>query len=296
MREQYVNELLRKKVVITAALSGAATFKHQNEAVPYTPEEFAEESYKCWKAGASIVHIHVRDPETGMPTEDLNLIRPTINAIRERCPELIINMSSAIRQMLTPEQRITPIKEMKPEMASLNTNSMNFALADYQTGEIGMEILFENTFQMLNDFALIMRENKVKPELEIYDLGGLYNVLLINKRKIIDEPMHFQFVFGVAGGVPFSPANLARMYELLPEGSTWSVCGVGPNQISAALSALAYGGHIRVGLEDNIRMPDRRLAKGSYEQVEWAVKLCEMCGREVATPAEARELLNLYPR
>lgn len=294
MREQPVSELLRNKVVITAAMTGAATFKHQNEAVPYTPEEFAEESYKCLESGASIVHIHVRDPESGMSTEDLELIRPTVEAIRDRCPGLIINMSTAIRPMLTADQRIAPVKEMKPDMASLNTNSMNFAIADHKTGDINIEIVFENTFQMLNDFALAMRENQVKPELEIYDMGGMYNILLVNKKQILDEPLHFQFVFGVAGGVPFAPGNLARMYELMPEGSTWSVCGVGPNQISAALSSAAYGGHIRVGLEDNTRMPNGELAKGNWEQVEWAVKLAQMAGREVATPDEARKLLNLY--
>lgn len=294
MREQAVSELLRNKVVITAALTGAATFKHQNESVPYTPEEFAEESYKCWEAGAAIVHIHVRDPESGMSTENLDLIRPTFNAIRERCPELIINMSTAIRPMLTPEQRITPVKEMKPDMASLNTNSMNFAIADHKTGDINIEIVFENTFEMLNDFALAMRDNKVKPELEIYDMGGLYNILLVNKKQILDEPLHFQFVFGVAGGVPFSPGNLTRMYEMLPEGSTWSVCGVGRNQISAGLCAAALGGHIRVGLEDSVRMPNNELAKGSWEQVEWAARVAELAGREVAKPSEARKLLNLY--
>ncbi len=294
MREQAVVELLRNKVVITAALTGAATFKHQNEAVPYTPEEFAEESYKCFESGASIVHIHVRDPESGMSTENIDLIRPTYEAIRARCPELIINMSTAIRPMLTADERIAPVKAMKPDMASLNTNSMNFAIADHKTGDIFIEIVFENTFQMLNDFALAMRENEVKPELEIYDMGGLYNILLVNKKKILDEPLHFQFVFGVAGGVPFSPGNLARMLEVMPDGSTWSVCGVGPNQIGAGLSAAAYGGHIRVGLEDNVRMPDGDLAKGSWEQVEWAVKVAEAAGREVAAPAEARKLFNLY--
>lgn len=294
MKEVHVSEALKEKVVISAALTGAATMRHQNPAVPHTPEEFAEESYKCWQAGAAIVHIHVRDPETGMSTENMDLIRPCIEAIREKCPGLIINMSTAIRPLLTPEQRILPVKEMKPDIASLNTNSMNFALADHGTGEIMFEIVFENTFQMLIDFSQAMRENNVKPELEIYDMGGLYNILLVNKQKIFDEPLHFQFVFGVAGGVPFSPGNFARMYEMLPEGSSWSVCGVGPNQISAALSAAAYGGHIRVGLEDNTRLYNRELAKGSYDQVEWAVKLVEMSGREVATPDEARKLFNLY--
>ncbi len=293
MYEQPVADLLKRKVVITAALSGAGTFKWQNEALPYTPEEFADESEKCFQEGASVVHIHVRDPETGLPTGDLDLVRATISAIRERCPELIINMSTAIRPGLPPEQRIAPIAEIKPELASLNTNSMNFAIADHKTGDIGVEFIFENTFKMLEEFALVMRENQVKPELEIYDLGGMYNVLLANRKKILDEPLHFQFVFGVAGGVPFSPGNLARMYEMLPEGSTWSVCGIGPNQIAAALSAAAWGGHIRVGLEDNIRMPGGQLARGSFEQVAWAAMVAEMCGRQAATPAEARRLLNL---
>ena len=296
MKDEQVSEVLKRKVVITAALTGAATMKAQNPAVPYTPEEFAEESYRCWQEGASIVHIHVRDPETGMSTENMDLIRPTVEAIKERCPELIINMSTAIRPMLTAKQRITPVQEMKPEMASLNTNSMNFALADQNTGDIMIEIVFENTFEMMQDFAEKMRENKVKPELEIYDLSGIYNISLVNKKNLIDYPMHFQFVFGVVGGISFSPANLARMYELLPEGSTWSVCGVGPNQISAALTALGWGGHIRVGLEDNVRMPNRELAQGSWEQVKWASDLVKMSGREVATSDETREILSLYKR
>ena len=124
------------KVIISAALAGAATRKEQNPAVPYTPQEFAEESFKCWKAGAAIVHIHARDPETGDPTADIPQIRETIDAIRNRCPELIINMSSAIAPWIAPEQRIAPIVAIKPDMASLNTNSMNYALADHKSGEI----------------------------------------------------------------------------------------------------------------------------------------------------------------
>ncbi|HYB20294.1 MAG TPA: 3-keto-5-aminohexanoate cleavage protein, partial [Thermodesulfobacteriota bacterium] len=165
------------KVIITAALTGAATRKEQNPAVPYTPNEFAEESYKCWKAGASIVHIHARDPKTGNPTADIPQIRETINAVRNRCPELIINMSSAIGPGVTAEQRIAPIVDLKPDMASLNTNSMNFALADHKSGKIFLEVIFENTFKMLVDFSKAMKENGVKPECEVYDFGGIYNVL-----------------------------------------------------------------------------------------------------------------------
>ena len=282
-----------EKVVITAALTGAATRKEQNPAVPYTPQEFAEESYKCWKAGASIVHIHVRDPQTGFPTAEIPKIRETFKAIRDKCPELIINMSSAIGPGVTAEQRIAPIVEMKPELASLNTNSMNFGLVDHKTGEVFLEIIFENTFKMLVDFATAMRENGVKPECEVYDFGGIYNVLLVRKQGIFGEPMHFQLVFGVAGGVPFTPMNMVHMQSLLPEGATWSVCGVGPNQFPAVIMASIMGGHIRVGLEDNIRVLRGKVAEGSWEQVEVVKRISELAEREIATPAEARKILKL---
>ncbi len=153
---------MTEKVVISAALSGGATTKSQNPSVPYTPEEFAEEAYKAYDSGATVVHIHARDIEMeGMPTADMNKIRPTIEAIRDRCPDLLINMSSAISMGVTPEQRITPIVEMKPEIASLNSNSMNFALADRKRGTINFEFIFENTFGMIVDFATKMKENKV---------------------------------------------------------------------------------------------------------------------------------------
>lgn len=282
-----------EKVIISAALAGAATRKEQNPSVPYTAQEFAEESYKCWKAGASIVHIHVRDPKTGDPTADLAKIRETIGAVRNKCPELIINMSSAIGPGVTAEQRIAPIVEMKPDLASLNTNSMNFAIADHRSGKILGEGIFENTFTMVMNFAKAMRENGVKPECEAYDFGGIYNVLLVRKQGIFEEPMHFQLVFGVAGGVPFTPMNMIHMQSLLPPDATWSVCGVGPNQFPAAILASIMGGHIRVGLEDNIRVLQGKMAEGSWEQVEVAKRIIELAEREVALPAEARKILKL---
>jgi 3-keto-5-aminohexanoate cleavage enzyme len=281
------------KVIISAALAGSATRKEQNPAVPYTPEEFAEESFKCWKAGASIVHIHVRDPKTGFPTADIPQIRQTIGAIRDRCPEVIINMSTAIGPFLSDKQRIAPVVAVKPEMASLNTNSMNFALVDHKTGQIYGEDVFTNTFKMMIDFATAMKENGVRPECEAYDFGGVYNVLLVRKQGIFVEPLHFQLVFGVAGGVPFTPMNMVHMQSLLPPDATWSTCGVGPNQFPAAIMASITGGHIRVGLEDNIRVPGGALAQGSWEQVEVVKRIAELAEREIATPAETRKMLGL---
>jgi 3-keto-5-aminohexanoate cleavage enzyme len=281
------------KVIISAALTGAVTRKEQNPAVPYTPEEFAEDAYKVYNSGGSIVHVHVRDPESGIPTHEIDKIKTTIDAIRAKCPKIIINMSSAIGPWVTKEQRIAPVAVIKPPMASLNTNSMNFGVANWKTGEVPMEIVFENTFAMLIDFNKQMKENGVKPELEVYDMGGLFNVLLVRKQKIFEEPMHFQMVFGVAGGVPYEPAMFAEMLAHLPEGATYSVCGVGPNQVPANMTSVVNGGHMRVGLEDNIKMANGELAKGSWEQVEWAVKVAKLAGREVATPDEARAILKL---
>ncbi|MGA3084732.1 MAG: 3-keto-5-aminohexanoate cleavage protein [Thermodesulfobacteriota bacterium] len=284
-----------EKVIISAALSGAATRKEQNPAVPYTAKEFAEESYKCWKAGAAIVHIHARDPKTGDPTAHIPFIRETIDAIRNKCPEVILNMSSAIGVGFSNEQRIAPIVTMKPELASLNTNSMNFSIVDHKTGQILMngDAIFENTFNMMIDFAKQMKENGIKPECEAYDFGGIYNTLLVRKQGIFDEPMHFQLVFGVAGGVPFTPLNMVHMQSLLPIDATWSVCGVGPNQFPAAIQASIMGGHIRVGLEDNIRVLRNKMAQGSWEQVEVTKQIVELAERDVATSDEARKILNL---
>jgi 3-keto-5-aminohexanoate cleavage enzyme len=281
------------KVIITAALTGAATRKEQNPAVPYTPEEFAEDAYKVYNSGGSIVHVHVRDPEHGAPTHEIDKIKTTIDAIKAKCPEIIINMSSAIGPWVTKEQRIAPIVAIKPPMASLNTNSMNFGIANWKTGEVPMEIVFENTFAMLVDFNNQMKENGVKPEFEVYDMGGLYNVLLVRRQGIFEEPMHFQMVFGVAGGVPYEPGIFAAMKDRLPENATYSVCGVGPNQFPANMTSVVNGGHMRVGLEDNTRMPNGDLAKGSWEQVEWCVEVAKLAGREIATPDEARKILNL---
>ena len=285
---------LNNKVIITAALAGGTTTKEQNPAVPYAPEEYAEEARKCWESGASIVHVHAKDPKTGRGTPDMGRIRPVFQAIRDAAPKLIINLSSAITAGTPPEQRIGPIVELKPEMASLNTNTMNFAIANYNTGLIHREVIFDNRFEMIADFAGKMKENGVKPELEAYDTSGIYNSLLLRQREgLFEEPMHWQFVFGVLGGTRFNPLTLSLMRSLIPDGHTWSVCGVGPNQVPALMTAVNMGGHLRVGLEDSVRVPGGELAKGNWEQVEVAVQIAKLAGREVASPDETRKLLQL---
>jgi len=288
-----VNDL-SNKLVISAALAGSMTMKSQNPAVPYTSEEFGEEAKKCFDAGATTVHIHARDPATGFPTPDLDRIRAVVDAIHDKAPEIIINITSSVGA--TVEQRVAPTKTFKPLLASLNTNSMNFSLGNFKTGEVvaNADGVFRNTFHIIQILSKAMKEAKTKPELEVYDFGGLYNILFLDKQEgLFEHPLHFQFVFGALGGVPFAFQNLAGFLNLIPSDSSWSVCGVAKDQFKAGLCAAAMGGHIRVGLEDNIRMPDGGLARGSWEQVEWAVKVAKLAGREVATPEETRKIFNL---
>ena len=284
---------MKQKLIITAALAGGATTKNNNPNTPYTPEEFAEETYRCLQEGVSIVHIHAKDPATGMATMDVQAHRDIVAAVKDRCPEMIINISTGA--MLTPaEERIDPTLDIKPAMASYNTNSMNFAVADHKSGEVMIEFIYDNTFAMMEDFGRRMKENNVKPECEIFDPGGLYNCILLSRKEgVFDQPMHFQFVYGVAGGMQFEPTLHMSLVGQLPENATYSVCGVGPHQQKAAMLSAIAGGHIRIGLEDNVKMPGGGLAKGSWEQAIWVREIAKIAERPIATAHEAREILRL---
>ena len=284
-------------VIITAALAGGTTSKENNPAVPYSPEEFSQEARRALDAGASIVHVHAKDPSTGRGTPDMDKIRPVVEAILDAAPEIILNLSSAITAGTPSEDRLRPIREIRPEMASLNTSTMNFAVANHKTGEIIREVIFTNTFAMLEEFGRAMKEAGTKPEIEAYDPGGVYNALLIRKKgDVFVEPMHWQCVFGVTGAQRYTPLALCNMVDLLPEGHTWSVCGVGPNQVPALMQAVNMGGHLRVGLEDNVRLPNGELARSNGECVEMAVRIAELAGRQITSPAQTRELLGLQPK
>ena len=232
-----------------------------------------------------------------MPTPDLDLTRTIVDAIRDKAPDLIINISTAIAPGLDHTVRIGPVRDNLPQMASFNTASMNFALIDRKDNTILTETVFENTFGTMGFFVKNMLELKIKPEFEIYDLGGFYNIRILSQQgKFFDPPHHYQLVFGVAGGVPFNAMNFAHLHAMIPKDGTWSVCGVGREQIKAGLCAAANGGHIRVGLEDNTRTAQGEMAKGSYEQVTWAVGVARAAGREVATAAETKEILSIPER
>ena len=283
---------MSKPVIIAAALTGAATMKNQNPSVPYTPAEFAQEAYKCWKAGAAMVHVHARE-DSGMPTHEHDRIRATYNAIKDKCPELIVNLSSAVGMGKTAEQRISQIVAIKPDMASLNTNTMNFSIIDRKTGKIFIDYVFENTFSMMQEFGKAMEENGVKPEIECYDMGGLDNTMLIAKQGFFTDPMNFNFVWGVAGGQAFRAEVFIAMMNALPPKANFTTCGVGNDEFPCIMQSCLLGGHMRVGLEDNIKMPNGELAKGNYELVEVAVNIADSLGRAVATTDEARQIMGL---
>jgi 3-keto-5-aminohexanoate cleavage enzyme len=282
-----------EKCIITAALAGAATRKEQNPGVPYTTQEFIDEAVKCYENGAAIVHIHARDPEHGAPTPDLEILRPIVEGIRAACP-IVINLSTAISPFASKEERIAVVETFQPEMASLNTNSMNFAVGDWKEHKVLFEIVFENTFQQLEWYGKTMKDAGTSPEFEIYDMGGLYNVLFIAEQEgLFVEPLHFQFVFGVLGGMPFSTRNYGLFLETIPDDATFSSCGVGPACFASAYHAAVNGGHIRVGLEDNIWISKGKLSEGSWDQVKKASEIAKLADREIASPDEAREILGL---
>jgi len=259
--------------------------------VPYTPAEFAEEAHKAYRAGAAMVHVHARDPKTGFATSEVAIVKSVYDAIRQKTPELIVNITSSVG--LAYEDRVAPVIALRPEASSLNTNTMNFSIIDRKTGKITFDNVFTNTFTLLQDFGRKMEELGVKPEPEIYDIGGLDNWLLISKQGFFSKPYNFQFVWGVAGGFKFRAGTFASLVDMLPEGSNFAACGVGIEQFPAITQSCLLGGHMRVGLEDNIRIPNGELAKGSWEQVEWAVKIASCLGREPATPDEARSILGI---
>ena len=302
------------KVIITAALAGSATFKSNNPAVPYSPKEFADEAEKCYKAGAAMLHIHGRDEALGgMHTSVVEKVKAIYDAIKQRVPDIIIQVTSSvgtpcqvgpfpesdavnlINQLikLNMDARIRSIKALKPESASLNTNTMNFSVVDRKTGQVVIDNVFVNSFEMLQTFGKTMEDMGCRPEAELYDMGGLDNWLLIAKQGIFKKPYNFNFVWGVAGGQKFRPDTFAAFVHALPPDSNFTTCAVGTEQFPAVMQSCLMGGHMRVGLEDNTRLPDGELAKGSYEQVEVAVQIAKCVGREPATPAEARKILGI---
>jgi len=283
------------KVVITAALTGAMTRKAHNPGIPYKPEEWAQEVKRCEDAGASVIAVHFREYETGDPTVDEVVMRETMDAITSSC-NCVVNLSTGVSLETSLEDRKKPIIHHRPEMASLNPGSTNFCMVNWNTGEILGDATYANPFKSSLEFAAIMKEKKIKPEMECFSPAHIENVKWFQeKHDFADTPLHFGFVFGVAGGMQFSELMLSTCTNLIPHDATWMLVGVGPNCHKVTLAAATFGGHIRVGLEDNIWLDlhDKALSQGTWDQVEKAVEISRYVGREPATVEETRRIFHL---
>lgn len=267
-------------LIITAAIVGAEVTREQTPYLPITPQEIADEAARCRENGASIIHLHVRD-EQGRPTQNREYFKKAIEAIKDKVPDVIIQVSTGGAVGMTPEERLQPV-DLAPEMASLSTGTVNF----------GDDVFFNHP-RDIEIFAKKMKENGVKPEIEVFDSGMVYNAVALVKKGLLDEPLHFDFVLGVPGGMPATAKSLLFLVESIPQGSTWSVAGVGRYQLMMNMLGIVLGGHVRTGLEDNIYFSKGVLAKGSWELVERIRKIAKEYGREIATPDEAREILRL---
>ncbi len=276
---------LEGKVVLTVAPTGAWPTKKETPYVPLQPREIAEEVYACWKAGASVAHLHVRDDED-RASMDFEKFRATVELIRATDCDIVLNLTTSGGLGLPDEVRIKPFAELKPEMASYDAGTMNWM----------HNAVFENHPSFLDKLGRAMQAAGVKPEIEVFDSGFLYNALYYQKKGALVAPLHFQFVLGAPGGIDATVENLIFLKSLLPAGSTWGAFGIGKGHIPIMLSTLALGGHVRVGMEDNIFYAKGVLARSNMEFVERAKRLIIESGKQVATPDEARTMLGLRPR
>jgi len=286
------------KTIITVAVTGSLNSREQNPHIPYTTEEIVEATVESWKAGASIVHVHVREPSTGKPVQDIDLFKKTIERIRKEC-DIIINTSTGGGPAMTFEERIAIIpalsayKNLKPEMASLNAGSLNYGILSRKKRTFVLDAVQENPWSKLLYFADTMTHHGVKPEIEVYEAGMINNARVLLEIGALKAPLHFQFVLGVLGGMQATVDNLVFLKNSNPSGSTWSLCTVGLDIFSLGGVAIAAGGHVRVGLEDCIHISKGVLAQSNAQMVSKIVSMSKEMGREVATPEEARKILHL---
>lgn len=270
------------KLMITAAITGSRNTRDIAPYIPITPEEIAESAIECWNAGASIVHIHVRDPKNGLGTQDLELFRRVVAPLREKTDLVLSLTTSGIGGRNFPiEQRLIPL-ELQPELASLDAGSINLGGG-----------VFSNPPEFLDGAAKKMKEKGVKPEIEIFDLGMIVTTLRMRDEKKLDDPLYFQFVLGTPWGAPATPKSFLHLYEHIPSNASWSVIGIGRGHLPMSMMGMIMGGHIRVGMEDNIYYEKGVLAKTNAQFVQRIVRISREYGREVASPAEARKILGL---
>ena len=288
-----------EKLVITAAVTGSVTTKEQSQYLPITPEEVAEEAYRSYNAGASVVHLHARHPNPKVT--DVEALGEAIKLIKQKC-NIITQVGTGARDRFgeireaPPRLALLDIKP-KPEMETINAGSFTFQVLGRSTpaGSQGKSWNFLNPPELLEAFATGMKERKMGIEFEIYDTGQMGNVMRLVEKGILDknEKLHIDFVMGVGGTIPASPKSLIFLVDMLPPNCSWNVLGIGIHEFPMVTMGMIMGGNVRVGMEDNIFIAKGVLAKSNAELVEKAVRIAKELGREIATPDEARKILQL---
>lgn len=274
---------MSQPMVLTAAMVGAETTREQTPYLPISAEEIAEDAAKCREAGAAMVHLHVRTPD-GKPSQDTELFRAAIRAIRKRC-DVLVQVSTGGAVGMSVDERCGGLKlegADRPDMATLTTGTVNF----------GPDV-FWNPRPLVRDIAARIKALGLKPEIECFDVGMIDEARALAKEGVISLPAHFDFVLGVGGALSADERALDFMRSYLPEGSTWTCAAMGRHQLPFVELSAAKGGNARVGLEDNIYVSKGVLAKGNFELVAEAAKRAMAAGRTLATPQQARELLRL---
>lgn len=300
---------MKGKAIVTAALTGSIHTPTMSPYVPHTPEQIADEAVRCYEAGAAVVHIHARDPETGMPVSKMELYEEILNSIKSRC-NVVVCITTGGGLGMTIEQRVEPVTRFKPEMASFNAGSINFALFhaldkikefkfDWEPRYLAMseDFIFPNTFKSMKEFSYTFSKEGTKPEFECYDSAMINNVaFMIQRGYPVQKPVYIQFVMGVLGGITPDPENLLFLVNYakrLIGDFEFSVCVAGRAQLPMCTQSLLLGGSVRVGLEDNLYLEKGRLAKSSAEQVEKIIRIARELGIEPVTPDEVRKILVL---
>jgi len=272
------------KLIITVAVSGSAPMKEQNPNVPYTPAEIAAEALRSWRAGATVVHVHVRDPRTGAPAFEKELFAEVVERIRGKS-DMLINLTTSGLNLTGPDvgqQRLMPL-ELKPDLCSLDVGSLNF-----RAGRV-----FVNPPEWVELAAQEMRQAGVKPELEVFDIGHVRQAVDLVQRGLVDAPPYFQICLGVPWGIDGTIEALMDMTHRLPDGCLWSALAVGKPQLALTTHALLLGGHVRVGFEDNVYLRRGVQADSNARFVERTVHLARLLDREVASCSEARQMLGI---
>lgn len=272
---------IQQKLIIKLAPTGMIPTKDQTIHVPITAEEIAEDTYKAYKLGVSLVHVHARD-EQGMPTHKKEKFKEIFDKIKKKCPDIIICATTSGR--ITPQvEHRSEVLALKPEMASLTVGSMNFP--NYPS---------VNSLQTIKTLAQIMKENDILPELEIFESGFINTANYLSKKGYLKQPLHFNLLLGSLGSIPADMKDLVYLVNSLPPDSTWSATGIGRFQTKINIAAMIMGGHVRVGIEDSIyyNYPKKELATNEV-LVKRIVRLAEELGIEIATPDEARKILRI---